>query len=824
MTIGYNYQIIQPNYQANLQNTELIAQVMMAKQGQYNQAYAGLERLKKDALNIRFINQKEQSKIDSFNEKINKMFEGGNFGDLSDSRNAQNYYSVFDEIGRDTRLIGRYKQDQSYQDAIRTAEGKRRAKDPAKAGFGNINYQNFMDRVNEYANLDLDSADAEGFVLRPYVDYVDIDKEIANLSKSIVPEKFTKSRVENGYIVTETYMGRDPEKVKAAVSEFMQTRGLSQVREEAEYTFRRAKGDPNFQQIIYNDHVGYNIRQQEAINSRLDDINKELKGTKDPNVIRTLASQKARLESELTETQLTLKSPTDYFNRDENEIINDLSKVTGLDKTKNYSAAYGGYSVSRKVEPDRTFLELQKMGMRVTEFNKDMKFKYDKLAQDRELALIKEENDKEGKSSSNSSSAGGSMVEAIEEGISYVSENEGTHIDYASVHEKAQASLSKLYANQTNFLKDGLTNGNNRLSGENIGLELLINSKSLDNNEYYKDSPYLRAWKVARDEVYKTHSEYADLMDRRPTDNAGWNELKKLNRIVTDRVNQMMTYPKTREEAQFLNHLQDIQANKTSLEDFMAEANANGNPVEYIKNNPQIKILGAAVYDFNLPPNASKAQKEKLASNLNNFRGSFDNFLNTPYSVYSSENIKINEGEYNAKYIDPNRVRDIPLAEVSKIKTSDDGTVKVYFKPEAFQEYFIKDEQDDKVTDVKKSGALANNSKYFTVKGQGEYKVVTAADIKSKGYLEYKDPTFNKLNWSNQLGLGVSAKPQTRYDVTADNQPVQFDVRKSTITGTIELSILGGPFVDTKTSNAQQVIDKARELISKRTLEELQNQ
>ncbi|MGL5077926.1 MAG: hypothetical protein ACRDBG_19150, partial [Waterburya sp.] len=57
----------------------------MQKQSSYDQAYAGLEQLKKQALDIRFLNEKEQSKVDDFNKSVSSLFDSkkGEFGDLS---------------------------------------------------------------------------------------------------------------------------------------------------------------------------------------------------------------------------------------------------------------------------------------------------------------------------------------------------------------------------------------------------------------------------------------------------------------------------------------------------------------------------------------------------------------------------------------------------------------------------------------------------------------------------------------------------------------------------------------------------------------------
>ena len=70
--------------------------------------------------------------------------------------------------------------------------------------------------------------------------------------------------------------------------------------------------------------------------------------------------------------------------------------------------------------------------------------------------------------------------------------------------------------------------------------------------------------------------------------------------------------------------------------------------------------------------------------------------------------------------------------------------MRIYFKPEAFQEYFTKDEKGDAVTDVKKAGVLFGDERYFSVREGNTYKTYKAKDIQAKGYLEYVDPKYNK--------------------------------------------------------------------------------
>lgn len=812
-TIGYNYQVIQPQYRADLQNVDLIAKVLMHKQREFDVAYQGVRDLQKQSLGINFINKKEQGRIDAFNEKVNKYFADGEFGDLSDMKTAQKYYSLFDEIGNDTTLISKYRQDATYQDQIRAVEYKRMSKDPAKAGFGAINYDNFMARVSEYSKMDLDSPDAQGYVLRPYTDYVDVNKELGERMKQVPIKKFSVPSVENGYLVTKQYEGRDPDAVKAVTEEYMATRGITQMREQAEYTARRAMADPRFQETIYNDHVTYNTNAQASIRKELDKLQEEIPKLTDPNQIKEYSQRQAKLESDLSSLTLDLKNPEDYFARDQDAIINDITQITIQDAILSSTQSYGGYSVSTKVEPDRTFLELEKMRQRATEFNivegrKNRELEQDAAIQSAKLAA-------DGSTATTATGTSDGMTPR-DPGLSYISVSDPTHISYVSTIKDAEGTLTKLYAQQANFLEQGLSHGDTKLSGEDTGLSLLIDPKMLDNNPYYAESPYLRAYKVALDELYTKNPTLADYIGKRPKDNTGWDRLKEANRILTSRVKQIMEKPANREEAQFANHLQDVNANVLSLQEFMIEANASGDPESYIANKQNVKIYSNAVYDFDLPENPTKAQKQKVNEMETLFRPSFENYLDVPAAEYNSGSTRLTSEEWNAQFVDSNRVRNLPFGQVRKVETGVDGTLKVFFKPEAFQSVVNGDTKD-----LTKSGVLSNDDAYFMVKMDNKYVRVSKSDIQAKGYLEMKDPKFNRLNWSNQMGFTVGAKPQKRWDFSADNQSVPFETRRSTLNNHVQVSIMGGPWVDYETSDLTAVITMVRQQISSATVDEM---
>jgi hypothetical protein len=801
--IGYGYEVIKPQYKANLQNVDLIAKVLLTKQQEYNTAYAGLQDLQKTAIGINFLNKGEQAKIDKFNQKVNQSFDAGEFGDLSDPRVADRYYSMFDEIGNDSSLISRYKQDASYQDQLRAVEQKRQSKDPAKAGFGVINYDNYLSRVQEYANLDLNSPDAQGFVLRPYTDYVDMNKELGDRMKNVPIKKFNTVEVKNGYMRTTTYEGRDPDAVGASTQEFMSDRGVAQLREQAEYTWRKAKGDPQFQQAIYADHVRYNTQAQKQISDELTKTSEDLKSSTDPKQIADLSGKQARLEAELGSLKTSLKSADEYFARDQGEIINDMASVALQDTIEGAKTAFGGYATSEKIEPDRAYLEAAKMQQHAQEFKLTYGLK------EQELVLkqtVSENNDENAKlkigAAAKTATQGTVGVPGSSVQPSYFSTSDVTHVDLTGTSEAMNATLTKLYAKQSNILESGITHGDKPISGEDVGLQLAINPNVLDGNEFYSESPYLAAYKYAWDDVHRNDTALSDYLGKAPSNNYEWDRLKEANAKVKEKVNQMMQSPQNREESQFANALQDVNANLESVTDFMAAANKSGNPAEYIKNATNVKMFSNAAYDFELPDNPTKEQKQQLNNFETLFKPTFVNNMGGPDEKSGTQ------------------VKSVNFSQIARIETGPDGTVKVFPKASAFTTV-TKGSGDDKEVLVDKTGFLSAGDGYILARDGSNFKKQTVSDIKTKGYFELKDRNFNITNWGNQLGYTVGPKPQTRWDASSDGQSVPFKTRRSTITNMVEAQVNGGTWQKYPTSDVTAVIAEVRKMISSTPYAEL---
>jgi len=298
----------------------------MHKQQEYDTVFSNLSNLRDQSLGIRFLNSKEQKKIDAFNTQLQSKLSGGDLGDLSDGKVAAGYYSMFDTLTKDNKLISRFRADAKYQEEMLRVEQKRASKDPTKAGFHPVNYQNYMARLDDYINSDLDTEEGAAVTVSPYVDYVNYGKEIGALMKQVPIKKFSSSRAENGYIIKDNYEGRDPQEVKAVVSDFMSGPGAAQAREEAEFAFRKAKGNPFFQQTVYDDYTNSKMAAQKSLSSRLASLDEELKHAPASKAAE-IAGEKARVESELSEVKASISAPDQFFARGQDDIINDITGV-----------------------------------------------------------------------------------------------------------------------------------------------------------------------------------------------------------------------------------------------------------------------------------------------------------------------------------------------------------------------------------------------------------------------------------------------------------------------------------------------------------------
>ena len=832
MTIGYGFeQPIVSNVQPFLYNTDLIAKVAFNKQQQYDTAFQGLQNLKKQALDISFINKKEQGKIDSFNDEIAKVFnsKNGEFGDLSKGSVVEQYTKLFEKIGNDPSLIQRYKKDREIVSKMQRVEEKRSAKDPAKAGYSNINYQNYLARVKEYSDLDLDKSENKDYQVKPYTDYVDYNKEISDRIKREVPiEKFSQDRNVNGYIVTDTWVGRDPNKVRRLVEDYMRGEAGTQLREEAEYMWRNYKDNPQAWGAVYNDHMTYTQNQKRIIDSQLDEQRAKLKNrnlsTEERNQI---AGDVAALERKSGELEVSLKSPDDYFRRDKDTVIGDIANVYTYDKISAISNSSGGYAKSTTMKPDQTFLTFQRMKQQAEQFNA-------KMRQDMSIAVMKEQganeramlsaqgkNKSDGGQDNNSPNSGGvdssgRTIPLSSAGMS-VSNSEPIELKWGSNMEEVQDAVTKSYTKMQNIFEEGTWHGNQTISGELNAFKFVQDKNYLNGNVYYKDNAYLQAAKYALDEIYKKRPDLTKYIGMKPaqTDNEGWNGQKEIIRYIRDRVKNIISNPSNPEEHDFANSVQEAAANKIALTNFMERAKQSGDPIQFFKNNSSIITFPNARYDFDPAKGTDKNTRESIAQNLNNIHGSLESNINRNY-----------QDELNAV----GQIKNIPKEYISSAEIGENGKVQIYFKPEIFDAKITKiiGEDGEEKVPSEASGPFSQSNRFIFVydpKAPNGHRRVSVDEIKQKGYLEYDEPRFNKVNMFAQLGVSVDSNPQTYWDSANDGtgkaHSVPFKIRKSTVHNKIEAQVGNGEWVNLNTSNAQEAINVVRQQIRSTSFENI---
>jgi len=138
MTISpYQRGITTLKTEAYTNNIELASKVLLHKQQSFDKAYAGINKLRREALDIHFINKESGKKIKAFNESINKEFGDldGELGDLSNRNLVKSYTDKFNVIGQDLDLIANYKKDSSYQAELLNIQSKRDSANPKENGY-----------------------------------------------------------------------------------------------------------------------------------------------------------------------------------------------------------------------------------------------------------------------------------------------------------------------------------------------------------------------------------------------------------------------------------------------------------------------------------------------------------------------------------------------------------------------------------------------------------------------------------------------------------------------------------------------------------------
>ena len=349
---AYTPQVVTSRAKPFEYNFELITNVLAARQASYNKAFEGIKNLRKQALSIRFLNESAQAEIDQKNNQINDYFNSLNneFGDLAEPQVAQRYTELFKSIASDRDLINQYQKDLKIQTDISTVDNMRKASDPAKAGFHPMNYENFLVGVQKYTKSNFRTEKVEP---DPYVPYLDMNKELAVLMRGIPITKTKKDVLSpEGYITTITQEGRDPAAVQQVTQEYIQSKGLPQLREQAKYYYRHTIQDDDDKLYLMGQY-------NNMITSQIQTLEKA-KETATPE-------QLPMFEQKISELRMKTYTPEEYLGLEENDYVDHLTTVQTYESISNYTQSYGKQAISQEIRPDTYQMHLQELKQKAAE-------------------------------------------------------------------------------------------------------------------------------------------------------------------------------------------------------------------------------------------------------------------------------------------------------------------------------------------------------------------------------------------------------------------------------------------------------------------------
>lgn len=215
--------VVVPQYRTTNYDSELEMQLLLKKQGEYDNVLSRLNSMQNTALNISMLNLKGKEKLDRYNNELQEML-SKDLGDLTDPKNQNRIASYFQKVATDEDLKRRSKLSQHYQQQISMIEGMRNAKDPVKSGYNQINETVFRKWTGGLEDFMLaDSVDNWESQMQSYTPFKDVDQKMVNLVKLLHEEKtarqkpVTKKITVNGKEV-ETYTGYDVQELVEGVS------------------------------------------------------------------------------------------------------------------------------------------------------------------------------------------------------------------------------------------------------------------------------------------------------------------------------------------------------------------------------------------------------------------------------------------------------------------------------------------------------------------------------------------------------------------------------------------------------------------------------
>lgn len=705
-------------------NLDLVASVLQGKQTQFDTAYLGLQKLRKESLNIQFINDKEQGKVDAFNQKMDQFFQNTEeFGDLSNNSLLTRYTSLFNEIGQDSSLISRFQKEKEYRKELQAVEQKRLSKDPQKAGFHPINYQNYLSRIQAYKDADLDTQEVS---VAPYTDYVDLQGEMLKLIKEVPTEKFVREeQLGNGYVVKKTYAGRNPEKVNAIISSFLKGKGATQLREEAEFTMRNM-GEQE-RSLLYSLHAQRVDEQIQNLDSQIDKAKEDMVGLIGDEL--TQATQKAQ---QLMDARTSLQSQVydeDEFSRmADKDMLQLMVGMQAQDVQRSMSNTYGGYAVSQEIEPDIAFLRLQDYQLSLNKFRVDTQFKQARLSIDQQELSIKQA---KARQESIQSDPNTSTIEFLQTA-------DPTRLNEDVTYKALEGMVMNL---STSLKNPFLTSPDGKMSVDegyqHVPEEIWRNNKeprSLSNN------PYVVAYGMLLAEGKRMGKSKEAAM-----------------RYAHANVERVFNNPRNEREINVYNQLQDTLGNQRKLAELMETASKSGDPTAYMEQLPTAMALQYRRVLVDPEVWGDKRQKD----GAKNYRAKISSEVTNVIDLDSPNNRQF-EGMNYVQRIDPLLIKEIEVRP--------NGDVELHMDPEAS----LGPRGDVGDNNYRPAGPL-HNGYYSYIDENG----ITQHQPIENNIIRANVPSRSILNAHTRLGLSVGMTP-TNYKVWSNRGPVDYQIVKDT--------------------------------------------
>lgn len=376
----YQSSIVQYDLKPFQVNLDLVANVLDTKQKQFDTTYKHIQSLKRQALNINFLNKKKQSKVDTYNKQIDNYFTSLNeeFGDLSNPAIANGHIKIFNQLGKDTSLLNRYKTDSKLQQEYKQTVALSRSKDPVKAGFHPLNFANYQRRLNDYANMDLDqyatqNPTSPNPTVKGYTKYIDIWEGAKEAALDVPEEEITRFIQDGkGGMIKQTTKMRDPIKVQQVISQYLSSNGATQLAEEAEYFHYANRNNPQYHQELYD-------QSQTMLQGQKLNLQNQIKALKQ-YPITDVAPQIAQLESQIKDIDIKLASPNDFMNKTDEQLVNYLQGVHANETVGKMTNAYSYKNTSQEWDADPVYWESMKLQRLYNKDAFDMQYKREDLA------------------------------------------------------------------------------------------------------------------------------------------------------------------------------------------------------------------------------------------------------------------------------------------------------------------------------------------------------------------------------------------------------------------------------------------------------------